>query len=56
MSYCIMQNSKKKTKWVTLGLAVIVLAGSLAPSKAQAQENFAWITNTNGVTWKMEID
>ena len=51
-----MQNCKWKTKWVTLGIAVIVLAGSLAPSKAQAQENFAWITNTNGVTWKREID
>lgn len=50
-----MQNCKWKTNWVTLGLAVIVLAGSLAPSKAQAQENFAWITNTNGVTWKAEI-
>ena len=50
-----MQNCKWKTNWVTLGLAVIVLAGSLAPSKAQAQENFAWITNTNGVTWKKKI-
>ena len=50
-----MQNSKKKTKWVTFGIAVVALASSLAPSKAQAQENFAWITNTNGVTWKMEF-
>ena len=50
-----MQNHKWKTKWVTFGLAVIVLAGSLAPSKAQAQENFAWITYTNGVTSKKEI-
>ena len=50
-----MQNCKWKTKWVTLGLAVVALASSLAPSKAQAQENFAWITNTNGVTWKAPI-
>ena len=50
-----MQNCKWKTKWVTFGLAVIVLAGSLAPSKAQAQENFAWVTYTNGVTSKKEI-
>ena len=50
-----MQNCKWKTKWVTFGLAVVALASSLAPSKAQAQENFAWITNTNGVTWKKEI-
>ncbi len=55
MTRYIMQNSKRKTKWVTLGLAVVALASSLAPSKAQAQENFAWITNTNGVTWKKEI-
>lgn len=50
-----MQNCKWTAKLATLGIAVIVLAGSLAPSKAQAQENFAWITNTNGVTWKKEI-
>lgn len=63
-----MQNHKWKTKWVTFGLAVVALASSLAPSKAQAQEivlagslapsqeNFAWITNTNGVTWKQGIN
>lgn len=51
-----MQNSKWKTKWGTLGIAVVALASSLAPSKAQAQENFAWITNTNGVTWKEQIN
>ncbi len=50
-----MQNCKWKTELVTLGIVVVVLAGSLAPSKAQAQENFAWITNTNGVTWKAPI-
>ena len=55
MTTRIMQNYKWKTKWVTFGLAVVALASSLAPSKAQAQENFAWITNTNGVTWKKEI-
>ena len=55
MTTYIMQNSKWKRIGGTLGIAVIVLAGSLAPSKAQAQENFAWITNTNGVTWKKEI-
>ena len=26
------------------------------PTQVQAQENFAWITNTNGVTWKKDID
>ena len=40
---------------MTLGIAVVALASSLAPSKAQAQENFAWITNTNGVTWKKKF-
>ena len=51
-----MQNCKWTAKLVTLGIAVIALASSLAPSKAQAQENFAWITNTNGVTWKANIN
>ena len=51
-----MQNCKWTTELVTLGIAVVFLAGSLAPSKAQAQENFAWITNTNGVTWKKYIN
>ena len=50
-----MQNCKWTKELVTLGIAVVALASSLAPSKAQAQENFAWITNTNGVTWKKEI-
>ena len=26
------------------------------PTQVQAQENFAWITNTNGVTWKKYIN
>ena len=56
-----MQNCKWKTELVTLGIAVVALANSLAPSKAQAEdpfpeENFAWITNINGVTWKAIID
>lgn len=50
-----MQNCKWTKELVTLGIAVVALASSLAPSKAQAQENFAWITNTNGVTWKKKI-
>ena len=49
-----MQNCKWTAKLVTLGIVVVALANSLAPSKAQAQENFAWITDTNGVTWKQE--
>lgn len=51
-----MQNCKWTKELVTLGIAVVALANSLAPSKAQAQENFAWITNTNGVTWKKSIN
>ena len=40
-----------------LALLALIAAGLLAvpPEKAQAQEDFAWITNTNGVTWKAEI-
>ncbi len=42
-----------------LAFLAIVAAGLLAvpPEKSQAQEpeNFAWITNTNGITWKREI-
>ena len=50
-----MQNCQWKTNWVTLGLAVVALASSLAPAKAQEQQHFAYVTNTNGVTWKKEI-
>ena len=43
-----------------LAFLAIVAAGLLAvpPEKSQAQEleNYAWITNTNGITWKREID
>lgn len=48
-----MQNCKWKTELVTLGIAVVVLAGSLALQKAQAQEYvpfLAWITKTNGMS------
>ena len=45
-----------------LALLALIAAGLLAvPPETQAQappenpENFAWITNTNGVTWKKEI-
>ncbi len=42
-----------------LAFLAIVAAGLLAmpPEKSQAQEpeNFAWITNTDGMTWKKEI-
>ena len=46
-----------------LALLALIAAGLLAvPPEIQAQqappeepENFAWITNTNGVTWKAEI-
>ena len=48
-----------KTPHCTANLALLALiaAGLLAvpPEKSQAQENFAWITNTNGITWKREI-
>lgn len=59
-----MQKCKWKRIGVTLGIAVVALASSLAPSKAQAVEIIPWITNnpifaritnTNGVTWKKEI-
>ena len=50
-----MQNCKWTAKLATLGIAVIVLAGSLAPSKAQAQQHFAYATHTNGVTRKYGI-
>ena len=43
-----------------LALLALIAAGLLAvpPEKSQAQEpeNYAWITNTNGITWKREID
>ena len=42
-----------------LAFLALIAAGLLAvpPEKSQAQEpeNFAWITNTNGLTWKREI-
>ena len=46
-----------------LAILALIAAGLLAvPLETQAQalpenrENYAWITNTNGVTWKMEIN
>ena len=51
-----MQNCNCTAK---LAFLAIVAAGLLAvpPEKSQAQEpeNFAWITNTDGSTWKKEI-
>lgn len=51
-----MQNCNCTAK---LAFLAIVAAGLLAvpPEKSQAQEpeNFAWITNTDGSTWKREI-
>ena len=42
-----------------LAFLALIAAGLLAvpPEKSQAQEpeNFAWITNKNGITWKREI-
>ena len=42
-----------------LALFALIAAGLLAvpleKSQAQEPENFAWITNTNGMTWKREI-
>ena len=41
-----------------LAFLALIAAGLLAvPPETQAQEpeNFAWITNTNGMTWKKEI-
>ena len=51
-----MKNCNRK---LNLALLALIAAGLLAvpPEKSQAQEpeNFAWITNTNGITWKREI-
>ena len=55
-----MQTCNRKSN---LAFLAIVAASLLAvpPEKSQAQEppedpeNFAWITNTNGITWKREI-
>ena len=51
-----MQNCKRK---INLALLALIAAGLLAvpPEKSQAQEpeNFAWITDTNGLTWKERI-
>ena len=51
-----MQNCKWIAKLATLGIAVVALASSLAPSKAQAEDPYpdprpdVWITYTSGVT------
>ena len=40
-------------------IKLVIIAACLCaclPTQAQEPENFAWITNTNGVTWKREID
>ena len=49
-----MRNCNRK---INLALLALIAAGLLAvPPETQAQEpNFAWITNTNGMTWKKEI-
>ena len=56
-----MRNCNRK---INLALLALIAAGLLAvpPEKSQAQappenhpENFAWITNTNGITWKKLI-
>ena len=50
---------KIATSSAKLALLALIATGLLAvpPEKSQAQEpeNFAWITNTNGMTWKKEI-
>ena len=48
-----MRNCNRK---INLALLALIAAGLLAvPPETQAQENFAWVTNTNGMTWKKEI-
>ncbi len=38
----------------TIAIALIALATTAATEQTQA-ENFAWITNTNGITWKRTL-
>ena len=49
-----MQNCNRK---INLALLALIAAGLLAvPPEIQAQEpNFAWITDTNGITWREKI-
>ena len=50
-----MRNCNRK---INLALLALIAAGLLAvPPETQAQEpeNFVWVTNTNGLTWKKEI-
>ena len=49
---------KIATRSANLALLALIAAGLLAvpPEKSQAQEpNFAWITDTNGITWREKI-
>ena len=49
---------KIATRSANLALLALIAAGLLAvPPETQAQEpeNFVWVTNTNGLTWKMKI-
>ena len=53
------KNVHSNQKKVKLAFLAIVVAGLLAApmekSQAQEQENYAWITYTNGMTWKKDI-
>ena len=50
----LMRNCNRK---INLALLALIAAGLLAvpPEKSQAQENFAWVTNTDGLKWKKLI-
>ena len=45
------------SRWKTFGLLMVVACLLGGPMEIQAQEpNFAWITDTNGITWREKIE
>ena len=45
------------SRWKTFGLLMVVACLLSGPMEIQAQEpNFAWITDTNGITWREKIE
>ena len=45
------------SRWKTFGLLMVVACLLGGPMEIQAQEpNFAWITDTNGITWRERIE
>ena len=48
---------KPMSRWKTFGLLMVVACLLGGPMEIQAQEpNFAWITDTNGITWREKIE